>query len=470
MLIARPLPAALAACLLAAFLGSAVGTNEQISLALVVAILGLAAVTAPAGAWALAALLTALTFRGLVTLGALPSIATYLDIPLAWGALAVALLQGMPQSPAARRAARLLALLAVAVFVAWAFHPSEPIRPFLYLALLGEPFAVVAALLIDPPGPRLRRAIVRTVAALVAVQVPIAVYQVLRYGIADPVQGTLYGAGAGAHTMAGVVAIGAIWALKGRSGAFALRRLPLGAGMLVVPFLADAKQVILALPAALLATNWRHGWLRSLIPVGMIAAALVSLVFLYPAGRYAIGYLHQTREGDGGKTEAAALVWTDLRADPTALAFGRGPAETVSRAAFLTTDLLQGEQSPLRIFDLRPARIALAVQEDALARSGGGTSFNGALSSALGVLGDLGLVGAAVYVTLVGSLFFSLRRLTSPEALAAAAGWAVFAVLGLVFDWWEQPPFSLFLAVLSGLALSEPGRPGQRSSAARVPR
>ena len=42
-----------------------------------------------------------------------------------------------------------------------------------------------------------------------------------------------------------------------------------------------------------------------------------------------------------------------------------------------------------------------------------------------------------------------------------AAGFAMFAVLGVVFDWWEQPPFSVFLAVLAGLALTEPNQSGR---------
>lgn len=455
----RPLPMSLAIGLLCLVVSAATSTNEQIGFLLAVGLLGLAAISVPAGAWALCAVVAALTFRGLVTLGALPSVATFVDIPLAWGALAVALLKGKPRTRRATIATRLLIALVVAVFASWAFHPSELIRPILYLALIGQPFALVAALLLDPPSPRLRRILFRTTAALVAVQVPIVAWQVMRYGTSDPVQGTLYGAGAGAHTMSGIVAVAALWALKRRSGAYSWRRLPVALVLLSIPFFADAKQVILALPAILLATNWRRGGIGSLIPVGLVAATIVAMVTLYPSGQYAIGYLEQTRSGEGGKTEAAKLVWSELSSDPASLTFGKGPAETVTRAAFMTTDLLQGEQSPLRVLELHPARIALDVQVGALARSGGGTSFNGALSSALGVFGDLGVVGAATYLSIIGWLFLTLRRQPSPEAFAASAGWAMFAVLGVVFDWWEEPPFSLFLAILTALALTERSAP-----------
>jgi hypothetical protein len=77
------------------------------------------------------------------------------------------------------------------------------------------------------------------------------------------------------------------------------------------------------------------------------------------------------------------------------------------------------------------------------------------LSSALGVFGDLGVAGLVAFVGLLSSVFLAVRTTSSPEGAAAAAGFAMFAVLGLVFDWWEQPPFSIVLGVLAGLALSD---------------
>ena len=71
------------------------------------------------------------------------------------------------------------------------------------------------------------------------------------------------------------------------------------------------------------------------------------------------------------------------------------------------------------------------------------------------MFGDLGVAGLVAYAGLLGSMLLALRRTTSPEGLAASGGFAMFAVLGLIFDWWEQPPFSVVLAVLAGLALSE---------------
>ena len=58
------------------------------------------------------------------------------------------------------------------------------------------------------------------------------------------------------------------------------------------------------------------------------------------------------------------------------------------------------------------------------------------------------------YAGLLLSLLLRLRKVTSPEGVAAASGFAVFLVLGLLFDWWEQPPLGVFLGVLAGLALT----------------
>ncbi len=441
---------------LCAAIAVAIDANQQVAIALVALILGIAALAAPAASWAIGALVAAMTFRGLVAVGALPSIASLLDIPLAWGALAVAILKRGRRTKLGSTHVRWLTALALAVEISWLFNRSEPIRPILYILLIGQPFALLAALLLEPPSPRMWRIMRFTAAGLVFIQLPFALWQAVTLGLSDHIQGTLYGAGAGAHTMSAVVALGAIWMLGSRAG-FSLRRLPTAAVLLTIPFLADAKQVILALPIALLATNWWRRGASVVLPLTLVAVAMYSFVVFYPSGRGAIGFLEQARSGNGGKTLAANAIWREIRADPVSLAFGKGPAETVGRAAFLTTPLLTERGSPLRVLHLRPAAIAIDVQTKAIARSHGGTSFNGALSSALGVLGDLGLMGMAAYAGLLGSVFFAVRTEQSGEAFAASAGWAMFAVLGFVFDWWEQPPLSLFLAVLTGLVLTRPG-------------
>jgi hypothetical protein len=447
------------AALSAAF-GVGVAVNRQVTFVALVALLGVAAAAAPASAWVCAALVAALTFKGLVSIGVLPSVATFIDLPLAWGALFVGLLKKRERSPFLTRHLRWLAALAVATWLAWAFNPSEVLRPVLYLMLLGEPFAIVAALLSDPPSPRMRRALELTLLGLVLIQIPFAAIELLKLGPTDHVQGTLYLAGAGAHVISAVCIVGAIWILAGGIGRRVLGvwRLPVVGALFAIPFIADAKQVIFALPAIVLASSWSVNRPQVLMRVALVVGSLVALLTLAPAG--APGFIEQAEHGHGGKQAAATFVWHKFAGDPASMTFGKGPAETVSRAAFMTTDLFQRAGTPLAVLGLKPAETAMQAEDVALVVSqGGGTSFNSGTSSAIGVLGDLGIFGLVVYSGLFLSLFLKLRTITSPEGVAAAAGFALFLVLGLVFDWWEQPPLGVLIGVLAGLALT--GRSAQ---------
>ena len=435
-------------------LGVGIVANPQLAFIAIAAFLGASAFAAPAGAWVLCALVAALAFRGLVELNALPSVATYVDLPLAWGALAVALAKNPERSPFLRRHLLWLAALGLAVMLAWAFHPSELLRPVLYLALLGEPFAIVAALLADPPSPRRRRLLEGALVALVLIQIPVAALQFATLGQGDAIQGTLYGAGAGAHVISGVVVVGAIWFLGGGIARRVLGPmwLPIVVALFVIPFVADAKQVIIATPVIVLASSWSGGRLGFLLR-GVLAAGLVVALFtLAPAGQTAQEYLERSGE-QGGKQATLVFVWEKLDDEPASVAFGRGPAETVSRAAFLTTPRAG---SPLADLGLKPAPIAQEAARGARDVSGDSTSFDSGVSSMIGVLGDLGVLGVAIYCGLLLSLMLRLRRERSPEGVAAAAGFALFLVLGLVVDWWEQPPFAVFIATLAGLALTAP--------------
>jgi hypothetical protein len=349
---------------------------------------------------------------------------------------------------------RLLGLLAVAVVLAAIFNGSEALRPVLYLALLGEPFAIIGALLAEPPSPEQRRALQRTLFVLLLIQVPVSLFQFATLGQGDPVQGTLYGAGAGAHVISAVVVVGAIWILSGGLRLPSTARWAIPGLFLLIPFLADAKQVILASPAIMLAADWKGGFAKFLLRGALAVGAVVALFTVIPAGSVTAKFIEEAQSGQGGKQEAASLVWHKLDSDPASLVFGLGPAETVSRAAYLTTGEGARAGSPLASLGLTPATIPAEAEAAALQVSQGGTSFNHGTSSALGVLGDLGILGLAAYLALVLATFLRLRKDPSPEGIAAASGFALFLVLGVVLDWWEQPPFGVVLGVLGGLALT----------------
>jgi hypothetical protein len=125
----------------------------------------------------------------------------------------------------------------------------------------------------------------------------------------------------------------------------------------------------------------------------------------------------------------------------------------------MTTPLLLQSDSPLTVLGLSPAELAVDAHSSAQRASGGGSSFNTGVSSALGVLGDIGIAGALVYVSLIAYLFVALRRSRRSEAVPATCALALFTALGLVFDWWEQPPFGVVVGLLVGLAISQTPAP-----------
>jgi hypothetical protein len=434
---------------LASLTGFLVYANSQIALILVLTAIGCTALGQPASRWLAAALAATLTFKWLGTIGVLPTTATYADMFFAWGALTSALLRRQTSPREAKRPLLLLILLSLSMAVSAAFNNTEPLRPVVYLILLGTPFVAATALLIDPPTPRDRRLLERTFLVLLIVQIPLALRQAASAGAnADVVQGTLIGAGAGAHVISAIVVLGAFWVLYDEARP-RLVRLAVALPLLVIPFLADAKQVILAAPAALLVGNWR-GIRDVIFRIAAVAAAVTVLLALLPAGRTAASFLANAQESQGGKEAASRTVLNTITSEPSTLVVGLGPAESVSRAAFMTTPLLLGEESPLHVLGLEPASLPATVTTDAE-----GTSFDTGLSSALGVLGDIGLLGSLAYALLLLSFFLALRRSRSPATVPATAGLAMFVVLGLVFDWWEQPPFTVTVGVLLGLALTD---------------
>jgi hypothetical protein len=439
----------------AAGAGVALSASPRAAFVLVAVAAGVSLFIVPTGMWVIVALAASLT----LTFGYLPSVAT----PLAWGAFVAAVVQHR-QPPKRTEAVllRWLTLLVLAIALAWVFNPSEAVRPVVYLALLGQPFAIVAALLLDPPSERLRRAIVQTLIVLVAVQVPFAAWQVYHYGLNDPdqVQGTLSFARAnGAHLIAGVLGVACVWLLASRRRRLTWWVLAGAAALLGELIVADAKQVLLTLPAGIVVAAWRSGRLSFVVNGILIAAALALLIIVDPYSQDVVYRVQQARQGHNGKVETAKIVWRHLESGPASVVFGKGPAETVSRVAFLTTDP-HGE-TLFRGLGLQPATIAVEAQAGAHSVSGGGTSINSGVSSMLGVFGDLGLFGAFAYGGLFLAVLFAVWRRQTSEAVAATAGWVMFAILGLIYDWWEQPPFTVFLGALTGLALTSSRPPAQ---------
>jgi hypothetical protein len=241
--------------------------------------------------------------------------------------------------------------------------------------------------------------------------------------------------------------------------------------ILLVPVLADAKQVVLALPAAaLVLLILTRKVTRKVAISAALAVVLAYLVLQVPEGRTAVNFLDRAGGGKSGKLVGFEVALDETRRYWANWLFGLGPAQGLSRAAFLTTAVgndeavttisgrvtraAQNAKGPLQRLGLAPATVPV-LADDKARRVASGTSFNSPMSSGLGVFSDIGILGSAVLAWLLIWIGAALARAREHWlARAALAGWALSIPLAFTFDWWEQPPFMLPLALLTGLALT----------------
>jgi hypothetical protein len=234
--------------------------------------------------------------------------------------------------------------------------------------------------------------------------------------------------------------------------------------------LADAKQVVLALPAAaLVLIALTRKVTRKVAISAALAAVLAYLVLQVPQGRTALNFLDRAGGGESGKLAGFEVALDETQTYWANWVFGLGPAQGLSRAAFLTTDV--GNDKAITTIDGRVTRAAQKVKgplQRLLApatvpvlahakarRVASGTSFNSPMSSGFGIFSDIGILGSAAFAWLLISVGAALARARAHWlARAALAGWALSIPLAFTFDWWEEPPFMLPLALLTGLAVT----------------
>lgn len=447
--------------LMAAGVGAAMALDPQYTVAgsLVAAIVVSAALSTAPFNWALAAAGAPMFCRLLTVWGPFPAALNFADVPLVTVALLLSLRSGHPMVPAARRLAAGMAAFAAVGVTSGVLNGSGVWRALAGILLFLEPFGLALAVVLARPTVADRRLALRLLAVLGGIQVPFALVQYARFGIGDEVKGTLLAAGAGAHVFPAVVVVALATLVASRRVGASLGL----AGLVVAALLAiaaDAKQVLFVMPGAAvayaLAPSGARGRLGKRAATALVAAGTVVVSLAgYRVTSFAIEMME--KGSNGGKAAVARAVLHDLGSDPAAAAVGLGPGETVSRLALLTTPA-RGEEpdvAPVRALGLRPGKRTAEYQ--AVADRGpfaGASSFTSPTSSLLGVLGDYGLLGLAAFGFMCAAILGALLRSRSPMASAAVAGWAMLLPLGIVFDWLEQPPLTLVVALVSGLAIS----------------
>jgi hypothetical protein len=440
--------------LIAAFFGFLVALGPLAAVAAAaVSLAAMGAVTVPPAILVVGAILAAVLGTGVASLGLAPEAIAYAHFPLAYGALALVLIRSRGSARAGMDLLAGIALFGAATMAAAIADGSEIARPALVFLVLAEPFAVAAALALDDGLDRHRRLIRRTLITLIAIQVPLVMIQFGLFGIGDAVQGTFYGSEFGAHLAGALGAVGLVWWLAASRGKFSVPRVAVAATLALVPLLTAAKQVVLALAAALILVPPRG---VDLIRYGLtllIVAACVAAIYFVPffGSSHVRGTIQDTIGGNTGKLIALDIVAEDLGSDPAHLLFGDGPARSVSGSSFLTLDPSLKDSSPIGALGLEPSETAQSLVGF---RAGGST--DSPRSSAIGLFGDLGLVGALAYLGLFVCALLACRRRSTPIAIAATAGLAMFAVLGIFDGWWEQAGLAVPVGALVGLALAMP--------------
>ena len=442
---------------------AAANTTTVVAVILIIAVLPL--VNSRPATWIALAVTLPWTSRLITTTGIAPRFLDFLDFPLVLIAFLFSGLRYLgetrvlPRSHA--RIGRYLLLVTVAIVLSWAFNDlSEPQRLLGGWVLAAEPFLLLVAVTVAPMTDRERRRLLRLIATLLCGQLLFSGLQMAGGAETDYVKGTLLEAGAGHHVSAGGLLLG--FFLLSRLNVPRLVALGYGAAAVLTSIVADAKQVLFVVPLAVLvlAISGRRQQSATSLVGSVVAGAIMAVgsawaLLSYQASETAIDFVGKSSGNETGKVAVVFALWSDLTQSVGTLLFGLGPGQSVSRFAFLTTPTLLKEGSPVYLLGLRASRGADYYND--IAFSGpftGKSSFTSAQSSAMGIVGDYGIVGSLAFLLLIAAIFRALRRTPDRRLRSAAlASWTLLIPLAIIFDWLEQPPFTLAVMLITGLAL-----------------
>jgi hypothetical protein len=416
----------------------------------------------------IAVLIASTASRSFVAFGA-PALVDFVHIPLVLCAVAMSP-RLIRASRACRRSCLWIGVLLVVSIASWLDSGGQLVRPFAEWILLAEPLlfgvALIAALLALPEPARLvhARRLELTVILIAVAQLVFGLAVLLRGGFGDHVQGTFIGLGSGAHIAGAVATVGAIAAC---ARAFRDRQnrgrwLLLATALMLLTIAADAKQIIIAaIPAILLlillgnivvrgsARAQRRARYGALV-LGVLFFA--SLFVIYAPLRN--GGQNYSVSGSNGKFLATELIVKAMSGRPETFLVGLGPGNTVGKLATLTGSGLKGA-SPVAFLHLSQSEITAKVL--ALDNSNyviASSSVWTGLSSALGLFGDLGLLGVLAYVMAWWALVRGVGRRQSTERAVVIALATFGAILAILMIWLEEPNFMLPLVALLASAVA----------------
>ncbi|MGH2753736.1 MAG: hypothetical protein ACRDLB_04825, partial [Actinomycetota bacterium] len=398
--------------------------------------------------WCVLLILATVVSRGPVAIGGLPQVLNFIHYPLvmAFGLAALMHASPRPRGRETRPSAWLLYLLGLCV-ASMAVSVSHPLRLVVFVMIVGEPLLVIWAIHRWSPDEQTLVRLGKLVLVIMAIQVPIGVFQGLALGWTDPVQGTLTGHGAGHHVLGGLFAVGLCLSVA----ALHARKVSRGRGLLAA-FVCLAMiqatgslSVMVAVCFAIVSANLlaRPKGSRG----GMRVGALVSGLVIAAGGIYSIEVIVP-----GTLTRAMDLVSMEdmpeieitserLTSDIPAAWFGSGPGTAASRASILLVADEFAEGSPLAALDLPPTELGLEYARKTRNIHGG--SAEDYKSSTMSFAGDLGILGLIAVVAFIVSLVRMMRRRSNWIALGTLAAILMTAAISLIDNWLEYPEYTV---------------------------
>ena len=406
--------------------------------------------------WMLAlALVWAAVSPGLAALLGLGEWFLRADLALGWIAFALVFLR-------ARTAARPVMLLVLSII---AFGLAQLLTgivtgsPLLAqaasFALLGFPLAVVAVLLLAPPPVDRVPVLVGLVLAFGFIQVPILAVTAPFSTNPDFNSGTFVDLGVGFHLAGAIAGIGAIWLLgRMESVRSVFWSLPLLASI----FLTETRQVAALIPVALglsPALDLRLWLVRLVAPVLLVLAIAFAPTIegiSNSPGSLATNQVGNTVTEPDSQRKVEAFIETGkaLTGSPSSLLFGLGQGNSIGFLALLGDEELQeevgGSVGDLLGVGTSPITLELGERVDL-------GSFSNEFSSFGGLVGDLGLIGTLAFLAGLGSVAWLTLGVRGRYRGAVQALGLLYLAMGLIYIWWEQPAFTLSLALLAGAGL-----------------
>jgi hypothetical protein len=421
--------------------------------------------------WCIVLLLVTVAGRGLASVLHLPSMVVFVHYPATVAFAFAAAQRGRRQGgvPATKWAAGVLLLTVLSSIVNF----TNPLRGLMFLLIAGEPLLVVWAIQRWGPDEATERRVSLAAMWLLALQIPLGLWQGARGGFNDSVAGTLVGQSTAAHLLGGLFALGMfVWlasVLDGRYPRWTAAFIAVIAlGMMAA---AGAMQVIFssafALPFVVFLSRGTR--LPKILSKRLRAQrrrtpklllALVALLFTasvpFWVNRLVPGLLQRAVEtASAAPRDELTFASERARTRPLQFFLGSGPGTTASRAALLLSPAYSKEGSIFRQLPLKPTKTAEDIAE--LSQKSN-TSYGGSAenpeSEMLGIVGDLGIVGFIALTVLFFRVFQASRRTGSWLAPALGAALIMTWILCFIDNWLEYPEFGVPFAILIGFATS----------------